>query len=934
MRPGFFMAPFLEPGSAIMGLQEYRRKRDFKKTPEPSGGKAKRTPAKLQFVIQKHAASRLHYDFRLELDGVLKSWAVPKGPSLDPAEKRLAVHVEDHPLEYGGFEGTIPADEYGGGAVMLWDRGEWTPLGDPHRDYRAGRLKFVLKGRRLKGAWALVRMRTDDSADNWLLMKEKDAAARPGDGDGVTVRNMTSVASRRKMESIAKEGGIVLKEGRRAPKSAQRAARARPTASPAKSHRTATKRKKATRAGDADAGDEPARLATGGSAADADLDPRDVAIPPAEIARIAGAVKAAMPEFFPPQLATLVTAAPEGDEWLHEVKFDGYRILAFVSAGGVSLLTRKGNDWTRKFGGVAAALKGLRVRGGAVLDGEVVVMRPDGTTDFQALQQALRGEQRTPLCFCAFDLPYANGYDLREVSLEKRKQALRGLIEEAGLPRDRLLLSEHVRGAGPELLKQMCGLRLEGMISKRADSPYESTRSRSWLKVKCGRAQEFVIGGYTDPQGAREGFGALLVGYYAGDALRYAGKVGTGFDTAELNRLIRRFRAIEQDEMPFEGEVPRAEVRRAHWVRPEMVAEVTFTEWTGDGRLRHPVYHGLREDKPAKEVRREMPQATTKAATGKQSSPKSAKKPAKKADPRVNAKPASKAPQAGGAAFELTSPDKVLYPEQGLTKRDLAEYYVAVEKWILPHVVDRPLSLVRCPEGRAKKCFFQRHHSETMPDSIYPVSIEEQDKQRADYLYIRDRKGLIGLVQMGVLELHVWGSRVDRPDRPDRMIFDLDPDESLPFSEVMDAARLLRERLDDLSLASFVKTTGGKGLHVVIPLERRASWDDVRNFSEAMVRQLASEQPKRFVANMRKALRGGKIFLDYLRNGKGATSVAPYSTRAKPNATVSTPVAWEELTPALKPDAFNIQNVPARLARLKRDPWTGMDRVRQRLPEL
>jgi len=851
-----------------MALETYRAKRNFARTPEPPDAPGT-AASRLRYVIQRHAARRLHYDFRLELDGVLKSWAVPKGPSPDPADKRLAVHVEDHPLAYGDFEGTIPPGEYGAGTVQLWDQGWWEPVGDPRAGYRRGKLEFVLHGQRLKGHWALVRMhgRAGDNADNWLLIKERDDAG--GDAPAEADR---SVASGRGMDEIA--------------------AQAKP-------------RRRAA----------PLFAAPSGASPDVPADP------PADLR---------------PMLATLVKTVPEGDDWLHEIKLDGYRLLAHVRADGVRLYTRSGQDWTARLRGVADAIAGAALPAG-VLDGELVVFDATGISRFQLLQQALGDDDGSALHYVAFDLPWCAGEDLRDQPLHARKARLARLL--AGVKTPVLRYGDHVQGQGPEFFAQACRHGLEGIIAKRADSSYRAARTRSWLKLKCGARQEVVIGGYTDPQGSRAGFGALLVGHYDADgALVYAGRVGTGFDDRLLRTLHRRLEKLARPDSPF-ARLPAAARRGAHFVAPELVCEVAFTEWTDDGHLRHPSFLGLREDKDPRQVSREQPAdappADTPAAAPPR--PRTAKRKTARAAATTPATPrrsTARDAQAGTvrvAGVTITHPDRVLFPEQGLTKQALAEFYMTVAPLALPHVADRPLSLLRCPRGRARTCFFQKHLGPGAPDAIGAVEVPEQDGTEL-YPLVREAAGMVGLVQLGVLEVHPWGSRADRLERPDRLILDLDPAPDVPFDRVKDAARVMREVLADLGLESFVKTTGGKGLHVVAPLDRRADWDTLKGFSRAIAQLLERSAPKDYVATASKAKRGGRIFVDWLRNGPGATAVAPYVTRARPGAPVATPLAWEELDTLTSGAAWTVVNFPERLAQVRRaDPWAGFFEQRQTL---
>jgi bifunctional non-homologous end joining protein LigD len=831
-------------------LAEYDRKRDFTATPEPrAAARTKASPKKSRdsiFVVQKHAASRLHYDFRLELDGVLKSWAVPKGPSLDPKERRLAMHVEDHPREYASFKGVIPPGEYGAGKVEIWDRGTWAPVGDPHAGYRKGNLKFTLRGRRLRGNWVLVRMRDKEGrGEPWLLIKERDDAAEPG-------------------HAIPENGAA--SGGRR-----KRIGRTRGTAA-------------------ASAGTSGTR-AQGG----------------------APARSGALPRFAPPQLATLVDQAPEGDEWLHEIKFDGYRILGRLDQGRVRLLSRNDKDWTSRFSTIAAAVARLPARS-ALLDGEVAVLRPDGTTSFQALQQRLGGDEAAgDLVYMVFDLLHLDGRDLRGAPLEERKAALESLLARAKPAGGPVRYSAHVVGGGGAFLRRACGLGLEGAVSKRRAAPYTSGRSLAWLKAKCLKRQEVVIGGYTEPEGARVGLGALLVGVQDGAKLHYAGKVGTGFSDADLHALTSRLERLRRRDSPFAA-TPR--FPRVHWVEPELVGEVAFTEWTSEGRMRHPSFQGLREDKPARAVVREraaapLPRATARAADG---------------PPRAAAVAAPDIL----AGVKLTHPDRVLYPEIGLTKRDLARYYESVAEWMLPHLADRPTTLLRCPDGVGAKCFFQRHARPGSSHAIRRVRIT-MEADRGEFLIADSRPALIELVQMGVLEIHTWNAVARKLERPDRAVFDLDPGPGVRWPQMLDAARLIRRTLQSVKLESFVKTTGGKGLHVVVPLAP-ASWDKVSGFTRTVATEIARSEPDRFTATMAKVARTGRIFIDYLRNTRGATSVSAFSTRATAEAPVSVPLGWDELAPDLPSDHYTVKTVPKRLGALRADPWARYWTLKQTLP--
>jgi len=824
-----------------MGLRTYEQKRDFRRTPEPRGGRGDATAR--AYVVQKHDASRLHYDLRLALDGVLKSWAVPKGPSLDPDKQVLAVEVEDHPLDYRDFEGVIPKHQYGGGTVMVWDVGTWEPLDDPHKGLQRGKLKFTLHGEKLRGDWVLVRMNGKDKGGkrNWLLRKLDDDEASTDD----VLNQDRSVLTGRGLAQIAA---------------------------------------RAERVWDARAGEKAGA---------------------APLADLPGAKQASMPRTFAPQLATLVNAPPRGDDWLHEIKFDGYRLLARVARGKVHLITRGNQDWTRRFPTIADAVAALPVDR-AILDGEVVAESTAGMVRFQTLQNHLQRGDQANLVLYLFDVPYLDGYDLTNVPLIERKTVLARLLANTS---GGVRYSDHIRGDGDAVVEQACRKQLEGIISKRADAKYRQARSRDWVKSKCIQRQEFAVVGYTDPGGARTGFGSLLLATHAGDGWQYRGKVGSGFDETSLHDLHKQLKALATKPTPVKN-IPAAEKRGAHWVEPKLVAEVRFTEWTGDGRLRHPVFVGLREDKSAMNVTKEKEKPVEEVESKRERKRKS------KSDVTV-------------ADVRISSPDRVVFPEQGVTKLALAEYYHDIADWILPHVVNRPLALVRCPEGREGACFFQKHVSSAMPDAVKTVGVAEQGKNEAPHVQITDEAGLIGLVQAGVLEIHTWGCRSDRIERPDRLVFDLDPGPGVGWPDVVQATRELKDVLDTLELQSFVKLSGGKGVHVEAPLDRRNTWDDVKPFAKLVARFMQQRDPKRYIAVMTRSKRKGKIFVDYLRNGRGATAVAAYSTRARKGAPVAAPIRWGELSDDLPPNAFNVTNIRQRLAQLQRDPWHGYDKVRQ-----
>jgi bifunctional non-homologous end joining protein LigD len=834
-------------------LQRYYAKRHFARTPEPRGTV---TAAEgRSFVVQKHGARRLHYDFRLEWDGTLKSWAVPKGPSLDPADKRLAVRVEDHPLDYGGFEGVIPEGEYGAGPVIVWDRGTWKPEGDPAEADAKGRLNFALEGEKLQGAWSLVRLsgggrygdRHDgrDGGNNWLLIKRTDREAKRGNGDLLVTRKPRSVATGRSLEEVrAGKGGIHTWHSNR----------------PARSG----------------GGPKPARRKA----------ERD----------------AAMPGFVLPQLATRVDKPPAGRDWLHEVKFDGYRVQVRLDGDEVRFLTRTGLDWTDRFASLAPELMRIDAPS-AILDGEVVALDADGVSDFSLLQEALSEGDRSALFLYLFDLLYRDGEDLRRRPLEARKAALAELLQPLG-SHGHVRLSEHFAVEGAEFYRQVCTLALEGAVSKRKRSPYASGRSGDWLKSKCVERQEMVIIGFTPGTTGPGMIGALILGQHEQGRLVYSGRVGTGFTQASARALRRRLDAIATDGPA--AEVPRKMRKDARWVKPELVAEVEFAGWTADRLLRHASFKGLREDKPAAEVKREEVTPVP-------------------AQPR----PAAKRVGVRDALFAvLTHPDRVLYDAQGVTKLGLAEYYAEVADLMLPHVRERPLSLVRCPSGTSGECFYQKSVPTGTPPGVYEVHNTARGKKES-YPAIRGLDGLVGLAQMGTLEIHIWGCKAAKIMAPDRIVFDIDPAPDLPWEETIAAAREIRERLAAIGLESFLKTTGGKGLHVAAPIAPRLPWDTVKAFTKAVASAMMQDAPERYVVTVSKKARRGKIFVDYLRNGYGATFVAPYSPRARPNAPISMPLDWSELSPSMRSDHFRLENVAARLKALKHDPWREMLKLRQ-----
>jgi len=854
-------------------LKPYREKRDFSRTPEPAPKRGRKSSRKLGYLIQKHDARRLHFDFRLEHDGALLSWAVPKGPSFDTADKRLAVRTEDHPIEYGKFEGTIPAGEYGAGTVMLWDTGTWEPDGDPDEGLAKGKLAFRLFGKRLVGKWALVRLRgskRDKGKENWLLIKERDEHAR-AEKRPVVEREKRSVKSGRTMEEIAR--GRKVWHSNRAKKE-PRASEA-PAASGRRGSKAKAKKERKSRATEAD-----------------------------------------LPAFVAPQLATLVDAPPPGGDWLHEIKYDGYRAVSALAGERVKIYTRNGLDWTDRFAPLVNPLSRLPCEA-ALLDGEIAIADKEGHTNFSALQIALK-EKRGGFGYYLFDLLHLDGEDLRGKPLIERKRRLRELLDEAAAQWP-LFYSDHLEGEGASAFGHACDLKLEGIVSKLANGPYRSGRTKSWLKSKCGMEQELVIIGWTPSDKPKRPFRSLLVAVNEEGALRYAGRVGSGFSEDTLDELAAQFKRYARSTSPATG-VPPAIARRAHFVEPKLVGEFDFRGWTGDDLVRQGSFKGLRADKPAREIVRELPMTKGKAKKGKVERAKVAK--------------AKATTISGDGSIEIegvriTHPDRVLYPGQGITKRQLIDYYVKVADRMLPHVASRPISLVRCPRGAEKDCFFQKHASPGWPDEFRKIRIREKSGTD-NYLYIEDKAGLVAAAQMGVLELHLWCAHIGDVEKPDRLVFDLDPDEAVTFGMVRDAARELKERLENLDLQSFPLATGGKGIHVVVPLKPGHSWEAHRNFAEAIARLMAEEQPDRFVATMSKAKRRGKIFVDYLRNQRGATAIAPFSSRARKGAPVAWPISWAAFGKLANAQPATIVKIPGG----KTDRWNGYFAIKQRLPDM
>ncbi|AVX89861.1 DNA ligase D [Pseudomonas sp. VE 196-7] len=843
-------------------LDDYNRMRDFSATSEPAAikrrGRSKGTEHALQFCIQKHDASHLHYDFRLELDGALKSWAVPKGPSLDPRVKRLAVHVEDHPLDYATFEGSIPEGHYGAGEVIVWDRGVWIPQEDPAKAYAKGKLKFELQGEKLSGLWNLVRTHMPGKKENWFLIKHQDSAARPQDDYDVLSAEPHSVLSERTLISKPKLAAEQAKPVQKAP---------------AKPRKTAS-------------------------------------------ATLTGARKAKLPAQLKPELATLVDSAPEG-QWSYEIKFDGYRIMARIDHDQVQLFTRNGHDWTHKLPQQAQALAELGLES-AWLDGEMVVANEHGVPDFQALQNAFEAGSSGSIMYYLFDMPYLNGVDLREVPVEERRAALSTVL--GGHEQPLLRFSEAFDETPDALLNSACQMQMEGLIGKRLGSPYVSRRSSDWIKLKCKHRQEFVVVGYTDPKGARSAFGALLLGLHDRDSgeLRYAGKVGTGFNDTTLKSILAQLKPLQVKKAAVVNPPSGFDAKGVHWLKPNLLAEVAFAEMTKDGSVRHAVFHGLRNDKPAKAITEERakPVKTSAKAT-----------PSKKAAPAK--KKAEAAPSQLGLAsgkVRITHPDRVIDAVSGTTKMQLAEYYASVAEWILPQLKDRPVALVRAPDGIAGELFFQKNAERL---AIPGITTLDKEVTGQPVMLINNAEALIGAVQMSTVELHTWNATTIDLDKPDRFVLDLDPDPALPWKSMVEATALTLTVLDELGLKAFLKTSGGKGIHLVVPLTRKHGWDEVKDFSHAIVSHMANLLPERFSAMSGPKNRVGRIFIDYLRNGLGATTICAYAARTREGLPVSVPLFREEVAQIKGGNQWNISNVHERLNEVGDAPWADMKKTRQ-----
>jgi bifunctional non-homologous end joining protein LigD len=843
-------------------LNEYRRKRDFSATPEP-GARSGKQAGGARYMIHLHHARSRHFDLRLQVGGTLRSWAVPKGPSLDPAHKRLAVEVEDHPLDYGAFEGTIPEGHYGAGKVWIWDEGQWQPEGDAAKALKAGRMHFELKGKRLRGAWSLVRTRLSGNKAQWLLIKSQDEAVRSGDeADDTPLSEWIDGQSKQAKNPVA-----------------------RPVA-------------KKARAG-----------------------------------RKRGAAST-LPQSIDLQLARLSDRAPAGEGWLHEVKYDGYRVLLWRNGDTVRITSRGDQDWTRRLKVAGDAVLDLPCDS-CILDGELVVLDQQGRSSFGKLQQRFGEESGSDdgLTVMVFDLLHLDGTDLRGLPQLRRKEQLARLLAKAAAP---LHLSGHMIGNGPHAAREACAGGLEGIISKDVKAPYAGGRGGAWLKIKCVDSDEFAVVGYTTGKGARAALGSLLLarpGSGRNAAWQYMGRVGTGMDDTMLRDLLRRFTPAAKGNAVALSRTPdRAQLRggKPVWVKPQLVVEVEYRGLTEDGLLRQAAVKGLRQDRSVaslKPARRDT--AHTSAGPARKEAPAVNKRNSSTTG-KAKGKPAKAAPSESGGV-RLTHPERELFADPPITKQQLAQFYTDIADFILPGLINRPLLLMRCPDGAAGgQCFFQKHLSHGFPDAVHEV-LDPEDKQR--WIYIDDLRGLLSLVQMNALEYHVWGCTVDDIDHADRLVFDLDPAPEVKWKQVVKAALEVRERMQQLKLRSFVRTTGGKGLHVVVPIQP-VPWTTARDFSHALAQTLVQEQPERYVAVANKARRAGKIFIDYLRNGRGATAVTSYSLRNRPGAPIATPLAWEELPRLRTPQQFTYTSIKRRISRLHDDPWAGLAKIKQSLPRI
>ncbi|MFN7097441.1 MAG: DNA ligase D [Gammaproteobacteria bacterium] len=817
-----------------MRLTSYNKKRNFNKTTEPKGEISVSTKNQL-YVIQKHAASHLHYDFRLEIAGVLKSWAVPKGPCLDPDVKRLAVQVEDHPLEYGHFEGIIPQGEYGGGTVMIWDIGFWQANENLIKAYKKGHMIFTLFGKKLHGSWSLIRLKDEK---NWLLIKNKDEYSRQIFEYDIISSLPDSVLSKRTLEQIKEKN------------------------------------------------------AANWHAASSNMNVKDVSY----------AIKTSSMPIIKPMLCTLVDQPPIGSSWLHEIKLDGYRFICQIKNKKISFYTRNHHDWIDKFPKIKNELRKSKLNN-ITLDGELVALNEKGISNFQLLQNSIKNHQESKIIYYVFDLLYYQGYDLTNTPLIERKKLLQQILETDAKHVSMLRYSEHFHVTGKELFKTACQLGLEGIISKEASSVYSQTRSRNWLKIKCKHVQEFVVGGYTKPKGTRNAFGALLVGYYNKQGkLQYAGRVGTGFTEVSLHEIEKILSKLKQTKNPFLAKAS-FNSQGVQWVKPTLVIQIEYLAMTKDGLLRHASFQGVRSDKKSNEVIMEKTKST--------------KEIAKKHDQ---------------VKIEFTNLNKILYKDCGYTKENVVNYYEQVADYILPYIVNRPLTLLRCTTANKSSCFYQKHISGKLPANIYTIMIEEHEGQD-EYIYIKNKAGLMSLIQLDTLEIHPWGCRIDKIERPDNIVFDLDPAPEVTWGSLIEAANIVREKLLIANLRSFIRTTGGKGLHVVVPIARRYEWSEVKNFAKAISETLEEMYPEKFTTTIRKDKRKNKIFIDYLRNGRGATAIASYSSRARATAPVAMPLAWEQIA-TVNPADFNIENTGNYLKNRAIDPWRDFLKLRQRLPKM
>ncbi len=894
--------------------------RNFNVTDEPSGSAAeKRSTAKvkpgntpsegLPFVIQKHAATRLHYDFRLGWNGVLKSWAVAKGPSYNPHDKRLAVQVEDHPIEYGGFEGIIPKGQYGGGTVMLWDVGTWEPQAG-HTDVEAGlkngSLKFTMHGKKLKGNWALIRMggkAANASKPNWLLIKEHDSFERDDSNPNITDEMPDSVVTGRSLNEIAKQQDHVWNSKETAGETAL--TRQNPPADKYDEVGKGRKRK------------------------------RRLDRPNADDFSLQDYPKEGLPSFIAPELASQSDIAIDRQGWLHELKLDGYRIQARKDGEAVQLFTRSGLDWTHRMRPIAAEVAKIKANS-ALLDGEVVVLSVDGRTSFADLQAAFKDGEKHTLTFFVFDLLHLDGHNLRDAGLIARKQILTHLLKRSDLSEDLLRLSEHLEMDGSDVFRHACQLNAEGIISKRSDSKYISGRTSDWMKVKCVYEQEFVVGGFTLPSSGSEGVGALLLGYYdATGNLIYAGRTGTGFTRKTHRSLRAELDPLRTATSPFFN-IPAAGRKKAIWTKPLLVAQVRYATWTADDVVRQASFQGLREDKPAGEVRRERAIPSNETDGGQKISEDLDQIKTLKADTDLSGGKRSEggkhsSPNVSRAAVKLTHPDKILDLESNVSKQQLAEYYWQIAEYMLPYIAHRPLSIVRCPEGSTQPCFFQKHTNTMLPAGIGKVDVPDKKTGKLEpYITLSTPEALTGLAQLGVLEIHPWGSRNDDLERPDNIIFDLDPDESISWKTLASAAEQARSLLMRIGLDSFLKSTGGKGLHVMVPLRPTHPWQVIKQFAHAIALHLEARDPKLYLTKMSKSARKGKIFIDYLRNERGSTAIAAFSPRARAGLPVSVPLAWKELNGNELP-RFTVAAYSAWKARLNRDPWRKAPELMQDL---